>query len=105
MLRQMWPVLFYGIYLSACLSLQKPARNEWGTGLEALEAALELEKTVNKALLDLHNISSRHGDPHVSREKKNKSSSPTESHRSVTFSLARVVLQLPNSRSTFPVFR
>ena len=47
---------------------QKPERDEWGTGLEALEAALQLEKTVNQALLDLHKISSEHGDPHVSKE-------------------------------------
>jgi ferritin heavy chain len=50
------------------LAPQKPERDEWGTGLEALEAALQLEKTVNQALLDLHKISSEHGDPHVSKE-------------------------------------
>ncbi|CAL8283388.1 unnamed protein product [Boreogadus saida] len=45
--------------------VKKPERDEWGTGLEALEAALQLEKTVNQALLDLHKISSEHGDPHM----------------------------------------
>ena len=31
-------------------------------GLEAMEAALELEKKVNKSLLDLHKVADSHGD-------------------------------------------
>lgn len=46
--------------------LQKPERDEWGTGLEAMQCALTLEKNVNQALLDLHKLASDHGDPHVS---------------------------------------
>merc|ERR1711974_327662 len=34
--------------------IAKPSSMEWGTPLEAMEAALELEKTVNQSLLDLH---------------------------------------------------
>merc|ERR1712037_359447 len=34
----------------------KPTTMEWGTPLEAMEAALELEKTVNQSLLDLHKV-------------------------------------------------
>ena len=30
--------------------------------MEAMEAALELEKTVNQSLLDLHAIASKHDD-------------------------------------------
>merc|ERR1712001_106607 len=41
----------------------KPSSMEWGTPLEALEAALELEKTVNQSLLDLHKASD--GDAHL----------------------------------------
>lgn len=47
-------------------SLQKPERDAWGTTLDAMEAALQLEKTVNQALLDLHGMASDQGDPHVS---------------------------------------
>ena len=47
-------------------AIQKPDRDEWGTGLEALEAALALEKTVNQSLLDLHGIASSHNDAQVS---------------------------------------
>ncbi|KAG7278735.1 hypothetical protein CRUP_008347 [Coryphaenoides rupestris] len=43
----------------------KPDRDEWGTGLDALEAALQLEKSVNQALLDLHKVASDHTDPHM----------------------------------------
>lgn len=45
---------------------QKPGRDEWGSGLEAMQCALQLEKSVNQALLDLHKLASDHGDPHVS---------------------------------------
>ena len=46
-----------------CLSdIMKPAKDEWGSGLDAMQAALELEKTVNQALLDLHKIADKHGD-------------------------------------------
>merc|ERR1711942_357885 len=34
--------------------ISKPTLDEWGTALEALEATLELEKTVNESLLSLH---------------------------------------------------
>lgn len=47
-------------------SHQKPERDAWGSTLEAMEAALQLEKTVNKALLDLHRLASEKADPHVS---------------------------------------
>lgn len=43
-----------------------PDRDEWGNGLEAMQCALQLEKNVNQALLDLHKIASDKFDPHVS---------------------------------------
>jgi len=43
----------------------KPTRDEWGSPLEAVSAALELEKTVNKTLLDLHGVSSSRNDPQL----------------------------------------
>lgn len=43
-------------------AIQKPDKDEWGSGLEALETALALEKTVNQSLLDLHKIADKHGD-------------------------------------------
>lgn len=46
--------------------VQKPERDEWGSGLEAMTCALQLEKNVNQALLDLHKIASEKVDPHVS---------------------------------------
>lgn len=42
--------------------IQKPTRDEWGTGLESLQTALELEKNVNQSLLDLHGVASKHND-------------------------------------------
>merc|ERR1712180_154106 len=43
--------------------IAKPTTMEWGTPLEAMEAALELEKTVNQSLLDLHKGAD--GDAHL----------------------------------------
>lgn len=44
------------------LIFQKPDRDEWGTGLEAMQMALSLEKEVNQSLLDLHVVGDNHGD-------------------------------------------
>merc|ERR1712029_990666 len=43
----------------------KPTTMEWGSPLEALEAALELEKTVNQSLLDMHKVAGDKGDGHL----------------------------------------
>merc|ERR1711970_1265311 len=45
--------------------IAKPSSMEWGTPLEAMEAALELEKTVNQSLLDLHKACDGKGDAHL----------------------------------------
>jgi len=45
-----------------CQDIKKPDRDEWGTGLEAMQVALTLEKNVNQSLLDLHKIGDKHGD-------------------------------------------
>ncbi|XP_072282758.1 ferritin heavy chain A-like [Pyxicephalus adspersus] len=45
--------------------LKKPERDEWGNTLEAMQAALQLEKTVNQALLDLHKLATDKADPHL----------------------------------------
>ena len=47
------------------LSVQKPDRDEWGTGLDAMQVALALEKSVNQSLLDLHEVASSHNDAQV----------------------------------------
>ena len=45
--------------------INKPNKNEWGSPLEAVEAALELEKTVNQSLLDLHKTADENSDPQL----------------------------------------
>merc|ERR1712227_816008 len=45
--------------------IAKPSSSEWGSPLQAMEAALELEKTVNQSLLDLHKASDGKGDAHL----------------------------------------
>lgn len=42
--------------------VKKPERDEWGNGLDAMLGALQLEKNVNAALLELHSIASKHND-------------------------------------------
>ncbi|XP_043350767.1 ferritin, higher subunit-like isoform X3 [Dermochelys coriacea] len=43
----------------------KPEQDEWGNSLEVLQHALQLEKTLNHALLDLHKVATEQNDPHL----------------------------------------
>ncbi|XP_072890076.1 ferritin heavy chain-like [Hemitrygon akajei] len=45
--------------------IKKPYQDEWGSGLEAMENALELEKEVNQSILNLHKLASEQNDPHL----------------------------------------
>ncbi|XP_040894020.1 LOW QUALITY PROTEIN: ferritin, heavy polypeptide 1b [Toxotes jaculatrix] len=45
--------------------IKKPDRDEWGSGLEVLECALQLEKSVNQSLLDLQKMVTEHNNPHM----------------------------------------
>jgi len=42
--------------------VSKAKTDEWGSALEAVEASLELEKSVHEALLELHRCASKHDD-------------------------------------------
>merc|ERR1711895_67386 len=42
--------------------IAKPSSDEWGTALEAIEASMELEKTVNESLLNMHKMADTHND-------------------------------------------
>lgn len=53
------------IFILYFFLLQKPDRDEWGTGLDAMQVALQLEKTVNQSLLDLHKVADSHKDAQV----------------------------------------
>nr|XP_058142219.1 ferritin light chain-like [Dasypus novemcinctus] len=45
--------------------VQKPSKDGWGDTLDAMEAALVLEKSLNQALLDLRALGSANTDPHL----------------------------------------
>ena len=45
--------------------IAKPTTMDCGSPLEAMEAALELEKTVNQSLLDIHKVAGDKGDGHL----------------------------------------
>jgi len=47
-------------------AIQKPDKDDYGTGLEAMQTALSLEKNVNQSLLDLHTLAGSHGDAQFS---------------------------------------
>ncbi|XP_054761733.1 soma ferritin-like [Lytechinus pictus] len=42
--------------------VKAPQKSAWSSGAEAMQDALDLEKHVNQALLDLHKIASKHED-------------------------------------------
>ena len=45
--------------------IKRPDKDEWGSGLDALQAALGLEKKVNESLLALHALATASNDPHL----------------------------------------
>ncbi|XP_067605156.1 ferritin light chain-like [Pseudorca crassidens] len=45
--------------------LQKPSQDEWGKTQDAMEAAINTEKNLNQALLDLHALACVRADPHL----------------------------------------
>ncbi|XP_036993715.2 ferritin heavy chain [Artibeus jamaicensis] len=45
--------------------IKKPERDDWENGLNAMECALHLEKSVNQSLLDLHKLATEKNDPHL----------------------------------------
>merc|ERR1712080_810216 len=42
--------------------IAKPSTDEWGTAMDAIQASLELERTVNQALLDMHKSAGDNND-------------------------------------------
>jgi len=42
--------------------VQRPEKDEWGTGLDGLQTALALERNVNQSLLDIHAVGQTHND-------------------------------------------
>ncbi|XP_042324395.1 LOW QUALITY PROTEIN: ferritin light chain, oocyte isoform-like [Sceloporus undulatus] len=45
--------------------IKKPEQDEWKNRAVTMEVALNLEKSVNQALLDLHQVACCHTDPHL----------------------------------------
>ncbi|MGR6730268.1 ferritin-like domain-containing protein, partial [Aeromonas veronii] len=45
--------------------IKKPDRDDWESGLNAMECALHLEKSVNQSLLELHKLITYNTDPHL----------------------------------------
>jgi ferritin heavy chain len=43
-------------------NVEKPPRDTWGSALEAMQAALEMEKNINQTLIELHATAGKHGD-------------------------------------------
>ncbi|XP_058392231.1 ferritin, mitochondrial-like [Diceros bicornis minor] len=53
-----------GAHLRLC-DIKKPDRDDWESGLKALECALHLEKSVTQTLLDLHQLATQKKDVHL----------------------------------------
>ncbi|XP_061024254.1 ferritin heavy chain-like [Dama dama] len=45
--------------------IKKPDRDDWENGLNAMERALCLERSVNQSLLELHKLATEKNDPHL----------------------------------------
>jgi ferritin heavy chain len=47
--------------------IKRPEKDEWGSGLDAMKAALELEKQVNQSIIELHQLAGEKGDNHMTQ--------------------------------------
>jgi len=47
--------------------IKRPEKDEWGTGIDAMKAALELEKQVNQSIIELHQLAGDKGDNHMTQ--------------------------------------
>jgi len=47
--------------------IPKPAADSWGTGLAAIQTALDMEKSLCEVLLKLHQLCIKHQDPHTEK--------------------------------------
>jgi len=45
--------------------IQAPSKMDWGTAIEALQSALDMEKQLNQAFLDILKEAEEKGDPHL----------------------------------------
>ncbi|KAK2091807.1 fts3-like protein [Saguinus oedipus] len=45
--------------------IKKPDHDDWESGLNAMECALHLEKSVNQSLLELYKLATDKSDPHL----------------------------------------
>uniref|UniRef100_A0A8C6FER9 Ferritin n=1 Tax=Moschus moschiferus TaxID=68415 RepID=A0A8C6FER9_MOSMO len=45
--------------------IKKPDRDDWKNGLNAMECALCLERSVTQSLLELHKLATEKNDPHL----------------------------------------
>ncbi|XP_042639150.1 ferritin heavy chain-like [Orycteropus afer afer] len=45
--------------------IRKPELDDWGTGLNAMEYAFHLQRTINWSLLDIHEMAMEMGDPQL----------------------------------------
>ncbi|XP_077650122.1 ferritin heavy chain-like [Urocitellus parryii] len=45
--------------------VEQPERSAWHSGLQAMECAFHLEKSLNQGLLELHHLAAERGDPHL----------------------------------------
>lgn len=55
--------VFFGFGL---FMFQKPTREDWRGGLDAMSFSLDYQKSLNTCILDMHRRAGSHTDPHVS---------------------------------------
>ncbi|XP_060705665.1 ferritin heavy chain-like [Hemiscyllium ocellatum] len=50
----------------ALQDIKRPEQDDWDSGLQAMQCALQLEKNINQSLLELYKLSKDKSDPHLS---------------------------------------
>ena len=68
--------------------VKKPEKDEWGTALEAFEAALALERFNNQSLLELHDLAGENNDSQVCGKFHSQSPATKDSNSSKHFQIS-----------------
>lgn len=68
------------------ITYQKPSRDDWKGGMDAIMFSLDHQKSLNRSLLEIHKAAGDNSDPHVSSLKEMELITLLPSHLLYVFS-------------------
>uniref|UniRef100_A0A671MTN3 Ferritin n=1 Tax=Sinocyclocheilus anshuiensis TaxID=1608454 RepID=A0A671MTN3_9TELE len=56
---------YKNLFLSLSITYQKPSRDDWKGGMDAVTFSLDHQKPLNRSLLEVHKAAGENSDPHL----------------------------------------